>query len=406
MVDYARDVIFEPYFRTQVKVFVIAALFMYLSIFLIYLFGRAIVFPILFLRMSVNGIATTLSSMIKGKLRFSPDLLQYKDRVNTRDEIKLLSNEVSHMTTVIRGVIPYISASTLKHSERETPTTERRNLTFLFTDIRGFTTISESMTPDKVVEMLNHYLDLQSTIIHDNGGDVDKFVGDEIMAMFEGPKKELNACKASLEIRKAMAQEKELAERKAEKRLHRHWHQLRARGLRKRRRQGPDGLHQHRGHGEPRRAPGRHEQGIRDKDPDHRVGLRQGEGHLPLPGDRPRDRQGQDPARPHLRAPAGDQDGEREAGPHEEGLRGLPGAVPQAEVGRGRKGFAALVKDYKDETSEIFLGRVADFRKNPPPKDWDGVFHRTSSSHEAAGPRASAPHGSIRQPTSRCAAGW
>ena len=112
MVDYARDVIFEPYFRTQVKVFVIAAIFMYLSIFLIYLFGRAIVFPILFLQMSVNGIATTLSSMIKGKLRISSDLLQYKDRVNTRDEIKLLSNEVGNMATVIRGVIPYISAST------------------------------------------------------------------------------------------------------------------------------------------------------------------------------------------------------------------------------------------------------------------------------------------------------
>ena len=114
MVDYARDVIYEPFFRTQVKVFVIAALFMYASIFLIYLFGRNIVFPILFLRMSVNSIADKLSSMIKGKLRFSSELLQYNDRVNTHDELKLLSGEVNHMTTVIRGVIPYISQSTLK----------------------------------------------------------------------------------------------------------------------------------------------------------------------------------------------------------------------------------------------------------------------------------------------------
>ena len=42
------------------------------------------------------------------------------------------------------------------------------------------------------------------------------------------------------------------------------------------------------------------------------------------------------------------------------------------------KGFAALVKDYKDETSKVFLGRVAEFKENPPGKDWDGVFHRTS----------------------------
>jgi adenylate cyclase len=42
------------------------------------------------------------------------------------------------------------------------------------------------------------------------------------------------------------------------------------------------------------------------------------------------------------------------------------------------KGFAALVTDYNDEASEIFLGRVAAFKKDPPGKDWDGVFHRTS----------------------------
>jgi len=81
MVDYSRDVIFEQFFRTKVKVFVIASLFMYFSTFLIYLFGRNIVFPILFLRMSVNSIAEKLDSMIKGKLRFSSDLLQYAERV-------------------------------------------------------------------------------------------------------------------------------------------------------------------------------------------------------------------------------------------------------------------------------------------------------------------------------------
>jgi adenylate cyclase len=211
MVDYARDVIYEPYFRTQVKVFAIAAIFIYASIFLIYVSGRAIVIPILFLRMSVNAISNVLGNMVKGKLNFSSDLLQYKDRVPTKDEIKSLSTEIGNMTTVIRGIIPYISTSTLKHSERETPTTERKELTFLFTDIRGFTTLCEGMKADKVVEILNRYLDLQSSIIQANGGDVDKFVGDEVMAMFDGPRKEMNACKSSLEIRTAMEDEKKRA---------------------------------------------------------------------------------------------------------------------------------------------------------------------------------------------------
>jgi adenylate cyclase len=210
-VDYSRDVIFEPYFRTQVKVTSIAAIFIYLSIFLTYMIGRNIVFPILYLRMSVASIAESLSGMIKGEKRISPELLQYKDRVETRDEIKGLSNEVGNMAAVIRGIVPYISASTLKHSERERPMTESKEQCFLFTDIRGFTTLSEGMTPEKVVEMLNHYLDIQSSIILANHGDVDKFVGDEVMAVFEGPAKELNAVKTSIEIRKSMAAEKEKA---------------------------------------------------------------------------------------------------------------------------------------------------------------------------------------------------
>jgi class 3 adenylate cyclase len=211
-VEYDRNVIYEPYFRTQVKAFTIAVIFIYASVFLIYLLGRNIVFPILFLRMSVSAISGALTRMIKRESRISADLLQYKDRVVTRDEIKSLSNEIGNMTAVIRGIVPYISASTLEHAERENPTTEMKELTFLFTDIRGFTTLCEGMSPERIVEMLNHFLDMQSSVVYANGGDVDKFVGDEVMAMFDGPDKEQKACKTSMEIRKVMAQEKELAQ--------------------------------------------------------------------------------------------------------------------------------------------------------------------------------------------------
>ncbi len=206
---YDRAVIYEPYFRAQFQVLLVAALFLYLTVFLIYVVGRGIAFPILFLRMSVASISRTLAGMIKGKVRISSELLQYRDRVRTRDEIKLLSDEIGNMTTVIRGVIPYISASTLKHAHRDTPSTERRELAFLFTDVRGFTTLCEGLSPNEVVQLINHYLDLQSTVILDNGGDIDKFVGDAIMAVFEGPRKELAACRSSMQIRSAMAQDKE-----------------------------------------------------------------------------------------------------------------------------------------------------------------------------------------------------
>ena len=47
----------------------------------------------------------------------------------------------------------------------------------------------EGLPPKDVVGILNHYLDIETQIILNNGGDIDKFVGDEMMAFFAGPKK-------------------------------------------------------------------------------------------------------------------------------------------------------------------------------------------------------------------------
>lgn len=208
-VQYDKNVIYEPYFRTQLKTLLLAISFIYISVFFTYLFGRGIVFPILVLSMSVNSISKTLFAMIKGTSKVTPELLEYRDRVATKDEIKKLSTEIGNMATVIRGVLPYISASTLKHSERSAPTTEKKDLCFIFTDIRGFTTLCEGATPDEVVTMLNHFLEIQTQAIMNAGGDIDKFVGDEIMAMFDGDDKELKSCKAAMAIRKVMAEERE-----------------------------------------------------------------------------------------------------------------------------------------------------------------------------------------------------
>jgi len=214
-VEYQKSVIFGPYFRTEVKVVIFATVFIYISIFLTYLFGRNIVIPILFLRMSVNAISGNLSQMIRGGRKISGDQLQYKDRVQTKDEIKGLSTEIGNMAGVIRGIIPYISASTLKNADKNGPSTERKDMAFLFTDIRGFTTLCENLDPEKVVSLLNTYLELQTAIILSNKGDIDKFVGDEIMASFEGPDKEVNACKAAIAIREAMAVAEKSATREA-----------------------------------------------------------------------------------------------------------------------------------------------------------------------------------------------
>jgi len=64
---------------------------------------------------------------------------------------------------------------------------ERHEVTMLFADIRGFTAMSEKIGPEKVVTMLNDYFTVMTEIILKNKGTLDKFVGDEIVAMFGAP---------------------------------------------------------------------------------------------------------------------------------------------------------------------------------------------------------------------------
>jgi len=85
---------------------------------------------------------------------------------------------------------------------------KRAPLTILFSDIRGFTTMSEKMTPEQLVETLNEYLGVMTEVIHKHGGTVDKYEGDLIMAFFGAPisypDHAQRAVRASIEMRMAL----------------------------------------------------------------------------------------------------------------------------------------------------------------------------------------------------------
>ncbi len=90
---------------------------------------------------------------------------------------------------------------------------KRSEITILFSDIRNFTSMSEKLTPDGVVALLNPYLDVMTTVIHQHGGTVDKYEGDAIVAFFGEPIRyedhALRAARAALDMRLALVKLKE-----------------------------------------------------------------------------------------------------------------------------------------------------------------------------------------------------
>jgi adenylate cyclase len=82
------------------------------------------------------------------------------------------------------GVIALIEKDPQKYIH---PGGEMKDLTVMFSDIRGFTTISEGLTPDELVRLLNEYLGAMTDVVFASYGTLDKYIGDAIMAFWGSP---------------------------------------------------------------------------------------------------------------------------------------------------------------------------------------------------------------------------
>jgi len=123
---------------------------------------------------------------------------EYNNPVNviTRDELGTLAhafNEMMHgllLKDQYRGVLDKVVSREIAEELLKGEISlggENRLVTTLFADIRGFTPLTQGMEPQRVIALLNEVMACASRIIEDEGGVVDKFVGDEVMALFGAP---------------------------------------------------------------------------------------------------------------------------------------------------------------------------------------------------------------------------
>jgi len=113
----------------------------------------------------------------------------------------------------IKGAFTYYVSSSvvnemLKHPEKLKLGGERRELTVLFSDIKGFTTIAEGLTPEELVNLLNEYLTVMTDVVFKYDGTLDKYIGDAIMAVYGAPldlpDHPFKACQSALEMIKEL----------------------------------------------------------------------------------------------------------------------------------------------------------------------------------------------------------
>lgn len=160
-----------------------------------------------------GSISRPILEIAAASSRIARGDLEVKVVVHSTDEVGMLAREFNIMVVELKEKLhmtKFMSRSTVsmikEHSgERALHMGGAKDdLAFFFSDVRGFTSWSEKNRPEDVVTVLNEYLDLQSKIIRDNGGDIDKYVGDEIMAVFSGPGKEDRCLTAAIQVVQAI----------------------------------------------------------------------------------------------------------------------------------------------------------------------------------------------------------
>ncbi len=167
------------------------------------------------LRFGHTVMGLEISPELKGKgrvaLRFNLSPLRNEQKVlqgvaivveDLTEQRRLEAQQRLFERMVSPAVIEQIDTEEIK------PGGQKREITTLFADIRGFTSYGEMVSPEELVQVLNRYLGLAAEIILAEGGTVDKFLGDAVMAWFNAPVPQpdhaLRAVRAGLRLKEAV----------------------------------------------------------------------------------------------------------------------------------------------------------------------------------------------------------
>jgi adenylate cyclase len=143
-----------------------------------------------------GGITSPVRTLVAGMQEVLKGNLTHRLNVEREDEIGFLARSFNDMVggleerEKIRDIMDKVVSPEIAYELLRRGVTlggEEREATVLFADIRGFTTLSEQLPPPELIQLLNAYLSRMSRVIEEKKGVIDKYIGDEVMAIFGAP---------------------------------------------------------------------------------------------------------------------------------------------------------------------------------------------------------------------------
>jgi len=158
----------------------------------------AAIVGLIFANLVSGGIIRSVRQLLEGTRAVEAGQLDQSIEVTTGDEIGQLAAAFNRMVVQLRDnqrvretfgkyIDPRIVEGLIDRPTLTAAEGQRRVMTVLFCDLKGFTSLSEGMTPQGLVKVMNRYLSIMSEPIRTNRGIIDKYIGDGIMAYWGPP---------------------------------------------------------------------------------------------------------------------------------------------------------------------------------------------------------------------------
>ena len=158
----------------------------------------AAIVGLIFANLVGGGISRPVRQLLEGTRAVEAGQLDQSIDVTTGDEIGQLATAFNRMVVQLRDnqrvretfgkyIDPRVVEGLIDRPNLTAAEGQRRVMTVLFCDLKGFTSLSEGMTPQGLVKVMNRYLSIMSEPIRSNRGIIDKYIGDGIMAYWGPP---------------------------------------------------------------------------------------------------------------------------------------------------------------------------------------------------------------------------